>query len=179
MKTEDTKQLQHEIELKRRGRFKNMNMFISCSLRITIKIGISSSDGKESVCKADTQVWSLGGEDSLEKRMGIHSSILAWRIPWSEESGGLESMGLQRVRYDWATKHFHFHNNFQFFCNCLGLLDVVPLDVRLYWDWASTIHGCRWVRETVTCSPRFQIYKDRLSQSGKHHWAEHTAFKRS
>ena len=52
MKTEDTKQLQHEIELKRRGRFKNMNMFISCSLRIIIKIGISSSDGKESVCKA-------------------------------------------------------------------------------------------------------------------------------
>ena len=152
MKTEDTKQLQHEIELKRRGRFKNMNMFISCSLRITIKIGISSSDGKESVCKADTQVWSLGGEDSLEKRMGIHSSILAWRIPWTQESGGLQSIGLQRVRYDWATKHFHFHNNFPFFCNCLGLLDVVPLAVRLYWDWASVIHGSRWVRETETCA---------------------------
>ena len=37
---------------------------------------------------------------SLEESMATHSSILAWRIPWSEESGGLESMGLQRVRYD-------------------------------------------------------------------------------
>ena len=48
----------------------------------------------------ETRVRSLGWEDALEKEMAIHSSILAWRIPWSEESGGLESMGLQRVRYD-------------------------------------------------------------------------------
>ena len=39
-------------------------------------------------------VLSLGGEDPLEKRMATHSSILAWRIPWPEESGGLQSMGL-------------------------------------------------------------------------------------
>ena len=45
--------------------------------------------------------------------MGIHSSILAWRIPWTQESGGLQSIGLQRVRYDYATKHFHFHNMYQ------------------------------------------------------------------
>ena len=46
------------------------------------------------------QVQSLGGEDPLEKGMAIHSSILAWTIPWTEEPGGLQSMGSQRVRYD-------------------------------------------------------------------------------
>ena len=46
----------------------------------------------------DTQVQSLGQEDSLEKGMATHSSILAWRIPWTEEPIGLESMGSQRVR---------------------------------------------------------------------------------
>ena len=43
----------------------------------------------------ETQVRSLGQEDSLEKGMATHSSILAWRIPWTEEPGGLQSMGLQ------------------------------------------------------------------------------------
>ena len=42
----------------------------------------------------------LGQEDPLEEGMAIHSSILAWRIPWTEESGGLQSMGSQRVRHD-------------------------------------------------------------------------------
>ena len=51
----------------------------------------------------ETQVWSLGQEDPLEKEMATHSSILAWRIPWTEEPGGLQSTGLQRVRHDWAT----------------------------------------------------------------------------
>ena len=50
-----------------------------------------------------TWVWSLDQEDPLEKRMATYSSILAWRIPWTEEPSGLQSMGLQRVRHDWAT----------------------------------------------------------------------------
>ena len=48
----------------------------------------------------ETQVLSLGWEDPLEKSMATHSSILAWRIPWMEELGGLQSMGLQRVGHD-------------------------------------------------------------------------------
>ena len=44
----------------------------------------------------ETQVRSLGQEDPLEKEMAIHSNILAWRIPWTEELGGLQSMGWQR-----------------------------------------------------------------------------------
>ena len=48
----------------------------------------------------ETQVGSLGQADSLEKEMAIHSSILAWEIPWTEEPGGLQSMASQRVRPD-------------------------------------------------------------------------------
>ena len=50
-----------------------------------------------------TQVQSLGWEDALEKEMATHCSILAWRIPWTEEPCGLQSMGSQRVGHDWAT----------------------------------------------------------------------------
>ena len=48
----------------------------------------------------ETQVRSLGREDPLEKEMVTHSSSLAWRIPWTEESGGLQSMESQKVGYD-------------------------------------------------------------------------------
>ena len=48
----------------------------------------------------ETQIQFLGQEDLLEKEMATHFSILAWRIPWKEEPGRLQSMGLHRVRYD-------------------------------------------------------------------------------
>ena len=51
----------------------------------------------------ETQIQSLGQEDPLEKEMETHSSTLAWKIPWTEEPGRLQSMGSQRVRLDWAT----------------------------------------------------------------------------
>ena len=50
-------------------------------------------------------VWSLGQENPLEEEMAIHSSILAWEIPGTEEPDGLPSMGLQRVGHNWATEH--------------------------------------------------------------------------
>ena len=55
----------------------------------------------------ETQVRSLAWEDPLEKGMATHSSILAWRIPWTEEPGGLQSMGSQRVRQDGVTNTLH------------------------------------------------------------------------
>ena len=55
----------------------------------------------------ETWVWSLGREDPLEKEMATHSSILAWRIPWAEELGRLQSTGSQRVGHDWVTS-LHF-----------------------------------------------------------------------
>ena len=56
----------------------------------------------------ETWVQSLGQKDTLGKGMATHSSILTWRIPWTEEPGGLQSTGSWRVRQDWATNTFTF-----------------------------------------------------------------------
>ena len=58
------------------------------------------SDCKESACNVETRVQFLGQEDTLEKKMAIHSGILAWKIPWTEELSRLQSMGLQRVGHE-------------------------------------------------------------------------------
>ena len=55
----------------------------------------------------EIQVRSLGQEDSLEEKMATHSSILAWRIPLTEEPGGLQSKGSRRVRHNWVNEHAH------------------------------------------------------------------------
>ena len=63
------------------------------------------ASGKELPANAreeETWVWSLGWEDPLEEGMATHSSILAWRIPWTEEPGGLQSLGSQRIGHDWS-----------------------------------------------------------------------------
>ena len=65
------------------------------------------SEVKASAAMRETWVQSLGREDLLEKEMATHSSVLAWRIPWMEEPGGLQSMGSQRVGHDWATSLTH------------------------------------------------------------------------
>ena len=60
--------------------------------------------GKEPVCQCwrQIQIQSLGQEDPLEEDVATYSSLLAWRIPWTEEPGGLQSIGWQRVRHDWS-----------------------------------------------------------------------------
>ena len=58
------------------------------------------SDGKASAAIRETWVRFLGWEDPLEKEMAIHSSTLAWKIPWTEEPGRLQSMGSQRAGHD-------------------------------------------------------------------------------
>ena len=55
----------------------------------------------------DIQVRSLGWEDPLEEEMATYSSIFAWRIPRTEDPGGLQFIGSQRVGHDWATEHTH------------------------------------------------------------------------
>ena len=73
-----------------------------------IKVGFpADASGKESACQCRrhmrwVRVWSLGQDDPLEKEMAVHSSILAWKIPRTEEPDGLRSMGWQRVGHDWA-----------------------------------------------------------------------------
>ena len=68
-----------------------------------------------------TRVRPLVREDPLEKEMAIHSSTLAWKIPWTEEPGGLQSMGLQRVGHDWATYScfiLYFKGKFACYSRC-------------------------------------------------------------
>ena len=64
---------------------------------------LSGSAGKNPPTRLETQVWSLGWEDPLEEVMATYSSTLAWRFPWTEEPGGLQSMGSQRVRHNEVT----------------------------------------------------------------------------
>ena len=76
---------------------------------MTIRIGVLKSELDTSLvvqmvkhlpAMRETRVQSLSWEDPLEKEMATHSSTLAWKIPWMEESGGLQSMGSQRVGHD-------------------------------------------------------------------------------
>ena len=92
----------------------------------------------------ETQVPSLGQEDPLEKGMATHSSTLAWRIPWTEEPGGLHSMGLQRAGHDWATNTQEAQSPFpllvaspQIYCSfvkvLLGAQDLTTIWVAHHW----------------------------------------------
>ena len=65
----------------------------------------------------ETQVRSLSWGDSLEKGMATHFSIFAWRIPWTEEPGGLQSLGSQRVRRDWVTNSNQLTNTYCSYCS--------------------------------------------------------------
>ena len=108
------------------------------------------------------EIWvrSLGWKDSLEKEMAIHSSTLAWKIPWTEEPGRLQSMGLQRVRHDWATSHE------------MGIPDHLTCLLRnLYADQEATVrsgHGTtdwfqigKGVRQGCILSPcLFNLYAE-------------------
>ena len=91
----------------------------------------------------ETWVRSLGWEDPLEKEMVTHSSILAWRIPWTEKPGRLQSTGLQRVGHDWATSLTHSTINFH------------PSFLTYRWAaWNSQLlHSSPSVSETAYCSP--------------------------
>ena len=98
-------------------------------------------DGKEAACSAGDLVQSLGWEDPLEKEMATHSSILAWRIPWMEEPGRLQSMGSQRVGHDWATSLSLVFWSYLYISEesmiCLNILNIV--------HWYN-----RWKRMIIT-----------------------------
>ena len=67
------------------------------------------SEGKESASVQETQVQSLNWEDPLGKGMVTYFSIFAWRIPWTDEPGRLQSMGFQRIEHNWITDFFFFY----------------------------------------------------------------------
>ena len=98
------------------------------------------SSGEQPACqfrRLETQVQSLSGEDPLEKEMATCSSILAWEIPWTEEPGGLQSLGLQRVGHDWAHTHtllsvVSFADLFSDFKGCLFILFIVSFEMAIH-----------------------------------------------
>ena len=80
----------------------------------------------------ETQVWSLSEEDSWEKKMATHSSIFAWRIPQTEEPGGLQSMGSRRVGHNWVTNTSIF-SSFQYLDYGDGFVGIyVGQNIKLY-----------------------------------------------
>ena len=86
----------------------------------------------------ETQVPSLGWEDPLEEEMATHSSILVWINPWTEEPGGLQSMGSHRIRHNWASEHAHMHNALIYTgkLNQKSLYNKVKLKTR----WTHILH---------------------------------------
>jgi len=79
-------------------------------------------------------VWFLGWEDPLEEGMATHSSILAWRIPRTEEPGGLQSMGSQRVRHDWVTNTFTLVQCFLYWRLCFLFLWILTQAIKFYFS---------------------------------------------
>ena len=85
---------------------------------------------KNPTAKWETQVQSLGGEDSLEKQMATHSSILAWETPWTEKPGGLQSMGSQRAGHDLGTEQQRRQQILYFSLPLAGVSRLASLHVR-------------------------------------------------
>ena len=102
----------------------------------------------------ETQIWSLGWENPLEKGMVTHSSIPGWRIPWMEEPGRLQSTGWQRAGHDWATNTFtyfilvstsfqsalHLQDSSMFIYPC-----VLVVHSSSVVEWYSTV----WIKHSV------------------------------
>ena len=108
------------------------------------------------------RVWSLGWEDLLEKGMATHSSILAWRIPWTEEPGGLRSIGPQRVGHDWSDlAHTHSITYIIYLVSCLVYSLVwhlfsknyVILHYLIFWaPYQYSLDGIDiWVWASIIC----------------------------
>ena len=112
----------------------------------------------------ETRVRSLGRGDPLQKEMATHSSILAWKIPWTEEPGRLQSMGSQRVRPDWATSLSLFFLIMtamglqgKLLSICVSL--VFPKPVNHWWIFfLSVLNDIEIVFSCLNWSPLWQKY---------------------
>ena len=98
----------------------------------------------------ETWVWSWVQKDPLEKGMATHSSILAWRIPWTEEPGEPQSMGSQRVRHDWVTNTSIWTTKYSKELSDTSLMDHGKcLNQEMFSMWGTTSHNSpRW-RQTL------------------------------
>ena len=103
----------------------------------------------------ETQVQSLGWEDPLEEGRTTHSSVLAWRIPWTEEPGGLQSMGSQRVRHDLVTNN----NKRESKQNLTSNSNYTRNQVFLLWGKVKQNN----LTESITIIPEMQYFMFNLS----------------
>ena len=114
-------------------------------------------------------VWSLGWEDPLEKEMATHSSILAWKIPLTEEPGRLQSMGSQRVGHDWVTS-LHLHTccylKQPFKVSRLFILPMGKLRLRIVEYLAYTVNGRVEIWTHVTPAQKHMLFPSFTSTSG-------------
>ena len=115
----------------------------------------------------ETWVRSLDWQDSLEKRMATHSSILAWRIPWTEKPGGVQSTGSPRVRNYWVTDTFFFHFIF-INLKLLFIMFIVPRFSQFSLVQFSSVHSLSCVRLFATpwiaaCQASLSITNSRSS----------------
>ena len=119
----------------------------------------------------ESWVWSLGQEDSLEKEMATHSSIFPWKIPWTEEPGGLQSMGSQGVGHDWATEHMCFLSKSKL--NIKNSQKNEPLqEMRTgkLAGWGRSLHVLKaWRNFTSPSALKREIYSSKDIQY--EHWA--------
>ena len=130
------------------------------------------SNGKESARSARDPVQSLGREDPLENGKVTHSSILAWRIPWIEEPGGLQSMGSQRIRHDWMTgAHMNicWHPNnlifFTFHRTVYSIVFFIPITKINNSDNSCIITQCLYYRRKLIKEE--QVWGDHYKDVGK------------
>ena len=92
---------------------RNLGLMRTIRLKYCLLRGFSNvSVVKSLLAIQETRVLSLGQEDPLEEEMATHSSILAWKIPWTKEPGRLQSMASQRVRHNWAHTDTYIHLHF-------------------------------------------------------------------
>ena len=104
----------------------------------------------------ETWLWSLGGEDLLEKGIATHSSTLAWRIPYLEEPDWLQSMDSQRVGHCWVTillSHLSFVNPLYFFFNLFFILFFMSWRLITLQYCSGFCHTLKWISHGFTCVP--------------------------
>ena len=100
----------------------------------------------------ETQVRSLGREDPLEKEMVTHSSILTWKLPWTEEPGGLQSIGSQRVGHNLMTEHTCTpYNSYHSVKAVLELTRHISLVISTS-KWSEVVLSCPTLSGPVDCS---------------------------
>ena len=91
----------------------------------------------------ETQIRSLGREDPLEKEMAAHSSILAWRIPWTEKPGRLQSTGSQWVGHDWATSLSFLSHEHLLFTSPAGMQGKDTCPQQMSWKRSQNRADCQ------------------------------------